>query len=127
MDSQGGRCHFKFDHDVQTDKHMVPNVPGFFLDAIGPDFFNPVERLSFDFAIVDDLSRVAGFPELREINFNIEFGVDVDFSPLADLPNLKTITITELARDVSNTFERDVDELKRLLPNVELILDSPRK
>jgi len=101
--STNGYCQFKYDYDPRADKHTIPYVPEAFVTLIGPDFFN--------------------LSELREINVGIGLGSNIDFSPLVDLPKLERITLGYGTREVTPRFDEKVREIRRLLPNVELVTD----
>ena len=115
-------CHFKYDYDPQADQHTIPYVPEAFVALIGPDFFNPVERVTYNYGTIEDFSRITAFSELSEINIGVGLGSNIDFSPLVCLPKLEKITLGYWTRELTPSFDEKVREIKRHLPDVELVL-----
>jgi hypothetical protein len=92
-------------------------VPSFVVNALGIDFFNPIRGVMLDCEEVTDLKPIENLQSLKDILINIEVSEDLDFSPLAKLPKLEAVLISEHAGFSS----QQIESLRRLIPKAKIV------
>lgn len=90
-------------------------APGWLVDSLGIDFFDTVDAVVLDNMEVKDLSPIANFRSLRQLAIIIEIDDQLDFSPLAELPNLRHLHL-----EYTNISAERLAELRESLPNVRI-------
>ena len=86
------------------------------VQLLGVDLFNSVTGVIFDCDPIVDFEPVTDLRALRSIFVNIEMAEDIDFSPLADLGELKEVHFSAHSLITRQQFK----SLKTLLPHVNV-------
>ncbi len=121
--AQRGQVIFEHNYGRESewyDAGSMLKVPAVAIDLLGIDLFNPVTAVIFDCEELTDLQPLAGMSSLRTIHINIEMADDIDFTPLADLPRLRTVYFTKW----SFVTPQQLDALRQLIPDAEIVSDS---
>lgn len=119
------RGHVIFEHNYGRESAWYEGgsslkVPSLAVDLLGMDLFNPVTAVIFDCEELTDIQPLTNIRSLRTIHINIEVADDLDFTPLADLPELRSIHFTEW----SSVTSQQLDALRQLLPDAEIVSDT---
>lgn len=118
--SQNGHVHLSVSRsyndftDQWTDIDSL-RVPQWLIDALGIDFFDTVETVILDNMEVKDLSPITDLRNLETLAIIIEIDDQLDFSPLAELPELRHLHL-----DYTNISAERLAKLRELLPNVRV-------
>jgi hypothetical protein len=108
-----------YDHDAE-----LP-VPAWLVNLFGIDLFDSVNAVILDNQVVDDLTPLTNFPDLRSLAILIEIDEKLDFSPLAKLGGLE-----ELHLDYTGISAERLAKLRALLPGLglsRLIIRRPER
>jgi hypothetical protein len=95
-------------------------LPDFIVSTLGIDFFKTVKGVMFDCDELVDVAPIQNLPSAQTAVVNIEIADQIDFTPLADLPELSSIHFTKW----SFITEQQLYDLERLLPKVEIISET---
>jgi hypothetical protein len=116
--SQNGHVSFSYKYDASTDQWdhdaSLP-APDWLIDTLGIDFFDTVDTVILDNMEVKDLSPITDLQGLRQLAIIIEIDDNLDFTPLAELPNLRHLHL-----DYTDIDAERLAKLRDLLPNVRV-------
>ena len=120
VETQRGHISFRYDVNGPTGRHEIPFVPGFLVDWLGVDMFNPVRGVCLDCEPIEGFGQVSKLTGLESLGINIEMVGDIDFSPLKTLPRLKEIHFTQW----SGLTREQFTELSKALPDVRIYSET---
>lgn len=114
--SQRGHVTFQYELNRATGQYSIPFVPGFLVDLLGVDMFNPVRGVALDCATIEDFEPISNLTSLESLGIIIDMQDDIDFAPLTALPRLREIHFTEW----SGITREQLTELRKSLPDVKI-------
>lgn len=121
--TQRGHSLFRYGYRDETLSYETVsdlNVPDFLVRILGIDVFNPVDTVVFDCDEVTTFAPLTGMTSIQNIHVNIEMADDIDFTPLSELPRLKSLSFTEW----SFLTDSQLSELRVLLPHVNIVSEA---
>ncbi|MGI9469629.1 MAG: hypothetical protein ACR2OA_21075 [Rubripirellula sp.] len=116
--SQNGHISFSYKYDAEKeewDHDATLPYPNWLVDALGIDFFASVDTVVLDNKEVVDLSPIVDLHNLRCLGIYIEIQDNLDFSPLSQLPHLRSLYL-----DYTGISLDELERLRTLLPGVQV-------
>ncbi|MGI9441038.1 MAG: hypothetical protein ACR2N1_01155 [Rubripirellula sp.] len=116
--SQNGHITFSYKYDAAKQQWVHDATlpyPNWLIDALGIDFFTSVDTVVLDNKEVVDLSPITDLQNLRCLGIYIEIKNDLDFTPLSQLPHLRSLHL-----DYTGISSAELERLRVLLPSVDV-------